>query len=64
MTKAEYRTIILTKILNYLNSLYSNEYTTFDFKFDTIARELFHQDNKPAGKPPYEDIVANLAEYE
>ena len=60
MTKSESRTAILMKILNYLNRNYSNEYTTIDFKLDAIARELFHQNSKPLGKPPYRDMVDNL----
>ena len=60
MTKAENRTAILMKVLNYLNENFSNEYTTVDFKLDTIARELFHQNSKPMGKPPYRDMIDNL----
>ena len=58
--KSENRTAIMMKILNYLNENYKNEYTTVDFRLDTIARELFHQNSKPAGKSPYEDMLDSL----
>lgn len=60
MTKSEKRTAIVMKILNYLNENYKNEYTTIDFRLDTIARELFHLNSKTAGKPPYEDMLDSL----
>ncbi len=52
------------KILNYLNKNYFNEYTTVDSKLDTIARELFHQSSKPAGRPLYEDMLKNLKDHD
>ena len=64
MTKLQKRTAIVMKVLNYLNENYSNEYNTVDSKLDTIARELFHQDKKPPGRSPYEDLLDNLKDYD
>ena len=64
MTKSQKRTVIVMKVLNYLNENYFNEYTTVDSKLDTIARELFHQSSKPAGRPLYEDMLENLKDHD
>ena len=64
MTKSEKRTVIVIKVLNYLNENFNNEYTTVDSKLDTIARELFHQSSKPLGRSPYEDLLDNLKDYD
>ena len=64
MTKLQKRTVIVMKVLNYLNENFDNEYTTVDSKLDTIARELFHQNSKPLGQSPYEDLLDNLNNYD